>query len=578
MAAICGRRGKAVLAAWVAVAGASEAGARDTTIDQRQAKIAALEAKVSRIEADIAELHQIKAELAALRGNGATTPREDATSAPVAQATPVPPVPAAGAPTTAATSELANGVPGASGGTAIQASDGGHPRIFGPGVPTTAAVSRIDAGHPAIATADGRFTASLIGVMQFDVADYFQRAAGPLNVDLRRAGASGDTARARHLGDGSTFRRARIGLAGKAFGDFEYSVLFDFGGSGVEDNGHVQELWLQYSGWKPAHFRVGAFAPFIGLEDAGSTNGMPFLERPASSDIARSVAGGDFREAAQIAFTGKRWFASGAITGRLVNTAGSSAVQPYKSQLGLIGRAGVLPVKTADDILHLAVHGSYVAHPADTAGPDRAAGSAESAVQFRERPELRVDGTRLIDTGAIDAVHAYTAGAEFAAQHKSFMVQGEYERLGIVRRNSSLPDPHFHGYYVEGTWLVTGEQRRYNDGNYAFDGPQVKGSFNPAAGNYGAWELALRWSDADLDYHQGTEGAAPPPGGVRGGEQKIFTAGVNWYLNSIARIMFDYQRVDIDHLSPNAATFQTPVGADVGQRYSTGSVRFQLAF
>ena len=131
---------------------------------------------------------------------------------------------------------------------------------------------------------------------------------------------------------------------------------------------------------------------------------------------------------------------------------------------------------------------------------------------------------------------------------------------------------------MEGSWIITGERRRYNDGNYAFDGPITKGSFDPAAGNYGAWELALRWSDTDLNYHQGAQGLATPLGGVRGGEQKIVAFGANWYLNSIARIMFDYQHVDIDHLSPNATTFMTPVGAQVGQKYKAGSVRFQLAF
>ena len=289
-------------------------------------------------------------------------------------------------------------------------------------------------------------------------------------------------------------------------------MLFDFGGSGEEDSGHVQELWLQYSGWKPAHIRVGAFAPFIGLEDTGSTNGMMFLERPASADVARSLAGGDYREAGQIAFTGARWFASGAITGRLVNTAGSSTTQPYQSQLGFIGRAGILPVKSDNDLIHLAVHGSYVAHPADTGGPDAAAGTAISPIQLRERPELRVDGTRLIDTGAIDASHAYTAGVEFAAQHRNFLLQGEYERIGIERRASDLANPRFDGFYVEGSWMITGERRRYNDGNYAFDGPKIDGSFNPAHGNYGAWELALRYSDLDLNYRQGASARRFRPG------------------------------------------------------------------
>ena len=456
--------------------------------------------------------------------------------------------------------------------------DRDHSRIFGGSIPTSAAVSRIDAGHPIISTSDGQFTASLIGVMQFDVAEYFQQAAGPIGTDLRRAGAASDTARARHLSDGSTFRRARIGIGGRAFGDFEYSVLFDFGGSGEEDAGHVQELWLQYSGWKPAHIRAGAFAPFIGLEDAGSTNGMMFLERPASADIARSLAGGDYREAGQIAFTGNRWFASGAITGRSVNTAGSTTVQPYQSPLGFVGRAGVLLVKGTEDLVHLGIHGSYVAHPADVGGPDAVAGAAISPIELRERPELRVDGTRLIDTGAIDAVHGYTAGFEAAAQHKSFLVQGEFERIGIDRRASPFANPIFSGFYVEGSWIITGQKRRYNDGNYAFDGPRIDGSFDPAKGNYGAFELALRYSDIDLNYRQGGKDLAVQPGGIRGGDQRIATAGLNWYLNSIARIMFDYQHIVIDRLSPNATSYQSPVGAQIGQNYSTGSMRVQLAF
>ena len=451
-------------------------------------------------------------------------------------------------------------------------------RVFGSSIPTTAAVSRIDAGHPIISTSDGRFTASLIGVMQFDVADYFQRAAGPIATDLRRAGAAADTGRARSLGDGSTFRRARIGIGGRAFGTFEYSVLFDFGGSGEEDPGHIQELWLQYSGWKPAHIRAGAFAPFIGLEDAGSTNGMMFLERPASADIARSLAGGDYREAGQVAFTGSRWFASAAVTGRSVNTAGSTTVQPYQSQLGFVGRAGVLPVKTTDYLVHLGLHASYVEHPADVGGPDAVAGTAIRPVQLRERPELRVDGTRLIDTGAIDAAHAYTAGLEAAVQLKNFLVQGEYERIGIERRASTLANPSFSGFYVEGSWMITGQRRRYNDGNYAFDGPRIDGSFDPGHGNFGAWELALRYSDTDLNYDQGGIGTAPPTDAIRGGDMKIMSAGVNWYLNSVARIMFDYQHVNVDRLSPNATTYQTPIGAQIGQSYSAGAMRVQLAF
>jgi phosphate-selective porin OprO and OprP len=521
-------------------------------------------ARDARIQALQAQLDQIQKELTELKGGS-----NGGSAQPAIAGVSTPPPPPRPSPTSGASAGL---------GEPLQFAQ--RPASAKPAspVPTTAASARIDAGKPVIATQDGRFTANLAAVMQFDVADYFQRSAGPLATDLRRGGSAAETAHARSLADGSTFRRARIGINGKAFGDFDYNVLLDFGGSGLEDAGHVQELWLQYSGWQPAHIRVGAFPPFIGLEDAGSTNGMLFLERPAPADIARSLAGGDFREAGQIAFTGGRWFASAAVTGRLVNTQGASATQAYRNQLGLIGRVALLPVKDDRSIVHLGLHGSYVAHAADTGGPDATGTTARYTIQMRERPELRVDGTRLIDTGGLDADHAYSAGAEIALQHDNFFLQGEYERLGVSRRLPTLSDPHFHGFYVEGSWILTGQKRRYNDGNFAFDGPRVDKPFDPLKGQWGVWELAARYSDMNLNYRQGAAGTAPTADAVRGGEQHIVTAGLNWYLNQIARIMLDYQHVKIERLSPNATSFQTPVGAEIGQAYSTGEMRFQLAF
>ena len=531
----------------------------------RDAAISALQHHLDQTEAELIELRQ---ELAALRG-GTTSPADQSASTSATPQSPTPTSP--GSPSKPSLGGLRVGT---------QASLAA--RSTNPSTPTTGSSAHIESGHPIISTDDGRFTANITGVMQFDVADYFQHSAGPASTDFRRSAAASGTplvadARARDLANGTNFRRARIGIGGRAFGDFEYNVLFEFGGAGIEDSGHIQELWLQYSGFKPAHIRAGAFPPFIGLEDAGSTNGMLFLERPASADIARSLAGGDYREAGQIAFTGKRWFASGALTGRLVNvnTSNSTQVQPYNSQLGLISRGVVLPVRDEENLVLAGIHGSYVVHPADAGGPDA---KSNHPIQLRERPELRVDGTRLIDTGAIDSSHAFTAGAEVAAQHNNFFIQGEYERIGIDRRDSPLANPRFSGFYVEGSWILTGEKRRFNEGNFAFDGPTVKGSFNPARGNWGVWELALRYSDINLNYHAGDRGTALPTDGIRGGHQKIAAAGVNWYLNPIARIMFDYQHVEIDRLSPSASAYLTPVGAEIGQKYSTGEARFQLAF
>ena len=102
---------------------------------------------------------------------------------------------------------------------------------------------------------------------------------------------------------------------------------------------------------------------------------------------------------------------------------------------------------------------------------------------------------------------------------------------------------------------------------FAFDAPPVNHPVDLRNGAGSAFERAARYSLTDLNCNRGAAGEAAPLDGVRGGEQKIYAAGLNWYLNPIIRSMFDYQHVTIDRLSPSAATFVTSAGAEVGQRY-----------
>ncbi|THD61181.1 MAG: porin [Phenylobacterium sp.] len=451
-----------------------------------------------------------------------------------------------------------------------------------PQAATPAAVS-IVAGKPSIASTDGRFTANLHGVMNFDAADYSQASTGPVTTDFRRGAASTDTSHARDLSSGTDFRRARLGVDGQAFGDWDYNILYEFGGAGEEDAGHIYDLWLQYSGLKPFHARIGAFTPSYGLDDQGSTNGMLFLERSAASDIARGLAGGDSREAAEVWANGAWWYVNAAVTGRSVGVVNSQATgvsQPYDSQLGYIGRLGVLPVRTEKALVEIGVHGSYVDRPADTGGPDTAANASRYSITLQERPELRVDGTRLISTGGINARHADTVGFEAAGQYGGFFLQSEYETIKIERMNpaAGVSDPSFHGYYIDAAYSITGERRRFNNATWAFDGPAVNHPFSVQDGTWGAFEVAARYSDIDLNYHAGAAGAAATADAVRGGDQAIWSGGLNWYPNSFVRFMLDYQDVTIHRLSPSATTFSTPVGAEIGQHYHVVALRSQFAF
>src|SRR6185369_9115059 len=222
------------------------------------------------------------------------------------------------------------------------------------------------------------------------------------------------TGAARDLNDGTNFRRARFGVDGKLFKDFDYALIYEFGGSGAEDAGHIQEAWIQYSALKPLRIRLGAFEPNIGLAAAVSTSQMPLLERPAAAEIARGVAAGDSRSALQVAGNGvfgegdtglaTRWFFSTAVTGNVVSTLNTAASgftpQPFGEQQAWIGRVALAPF-TPGFQAHIGANAQYVFHPSDSTGPGTVAN--RYPVQLRDRPELRIDSTRLVDTGAIDA-------------------------------------------------------------------------------------------------------------------------------------------------------------------------------
>jgi len=428
-------------------------------------------------------------------------------------------------------------------------------------------VPKLSNGRPTFATADGNFTAGLKAVVMFDAASYMQKNNLP------------STVVGRDLNDGTNFRRARFGIDGTLFKDFGYTLLYEFGGSGAEEAGRIQEAYFQYTGLKPARIRLGAFEPNVGLAAATSTSGMPLMERPAIAEIARNVAAGDARSALQVSAAGifgegdtgisSRWFVSTAVTGNSVGV--SNAGGGGGEQQAWVGRVALAPFAASGWNAHIGANMQYVFHPADALGP--VATGNRYPVQLRDRPELRVDGTRLIDTGAIDTNHVTVYGGEAAFGYKSFLVEGEYFKIDLERRQSGttvLSDPDFDGWYVQGSWVITGEPRTYNGGEARYDAPKPAFNFNPSAGTWGAWEVAARYSTVNLDYRSGVANAATPTGGVRGGEQKIWSVGVNWYMNPTIRMMFNYLNVDVDRL--------TAAGAQAGQKYDAVALRTQLSF
>ena len=459
-------------------------------------------------------------------------------------------------------------------------------------------------GRPTFTSGDGKFTAALRGLGQFDSAYYSQDSASK-----HLPAALGPD-----LSSGANFRRGYLGIQGTAFGDWSYYLNLDFGGSnGTENPARIQSLYAQYDGLKPWGFRIGAYPPPSNIEDSTSAGDTIFLERNAPSDLQRNIAGGDGRDAVTVLYTGEQLFGALSYTGGKV---GDAAV--FDEQQGLVGRASYLLHSDPDSHLIIGANGTYLIKPAEAVVRGAATfattpgAAALSTFNFNDPPELTVDstGTRLANTGALPVNHVSQWGLEAAGNYKNFYGQGGYYNFTADRSNQAYrvftsaaasnthivsPDSNsFSGWYLQGTWILTGEARPYNAATGSFQSPRPSAPFSIDGGGIGAWEVAARYSDLDLNDNvsdasnviTGWTGAANRTytyyNTVRGGDQKIWTAALNWYPNNFFKFGLDYMLIDIDRLQSPATvtTTGTPLLPSLkgGQTVQAIAFRTQVSF
>jgi phosphate-selective porin OprO/OprP len=113
-------------------------------------------------------------------------------------------------------------------------------------------------------------------------------------------------------------------------------------------------------------------------------------------------------------------------------------------------------------------------------------------------------------------------GLEAAYTIGSLSVQGEYVNASIATKNGKFYAPSYYGYV---SYFLTGEHRPRSSIN-AFGRVTPIREFN-FKNKWGAVELAARYSSFDLTM-------------VDKGKLNNITFGVNWYLTSYARIMYNF--------------------------------------
>ena len=374
-------------------------------------------------------------------------------------------------------------------------------------------------GRLSVVSSDGAFSLALRATVQFD-AGYFAQGRNPPGVDLN---------------SGTNFRRAQFGFVGTVWRDWSYNVTYDFGGSGTEKSGYLYRAYIEYDGWAPVGFRVGAFSAYDSVEDATGGANLALMERPTAVTIARSIAAGSGREGAEIFAQGERYLVSLAVTGGKTTEAAT-----FDEQQGLVARAAWLAVDSGDTKWLLNLDATHVFKLADVAaGP-----AASGAIALNAGPELSVDGSRTIDTGLLDARHVTEFGLETAIELGRLFGQGGYFHFDVERR-SAVPNPGFQGWYAMATWSLSGETRPYDPVTASFHGLMPDAPLGK--NGFGAWEVVARYSNMNLDFMPGQVG------GIAGGIQNIWSLGLNWYPNPTVRFLLDYNNIRVSHANAPAS-------------------------
>jgi phosphate-selective porin OprO and OprP len=340
---------------------------------------------------------------------------------------------------------------------------------------------------------------------KFEVAsndgDFRFRVGGRIQVD----GASYAEDASRH-NDGTELRRVRLFAQGTLWQYWNYKLQYDFTGSGI--NG-LQDAYIDYRGLKPVSIKFGHFKEPFGLQNMTSSKYVAFTERALMSAFSpgRNIG-------IQLGTHGDNWSLNAGLFGQ----GRDGAIADDDEGMGVSGRATFSPKFSDNTRLHLGAALSY-----------RNTGSIDS-VRFRERPESHVTNRRLVDTGSINANDFTRVGLEAALISGPFSLESEYNYVDLNRANTALADLDFSGYYVQGSWFITGESIPYNAKKGTFGKPRVKGIVGK--GGIGAWQLAMRFSSLDLNNAD-----------INGGEEQNFSLGLNWYTTPNIRLSANYVNV-----------------------------------
>ena len=205
----------------------------------------------------------------------------------------------------------------------------------------------------------------------------------------------------------------------------------------------------------------------------------------------------------------------------------------HESGTDFAARVTALPVWEQDGARYLHVAASVRYYGAD-----------RDQLQMRGKPATNVSDF-YVDTGKFAGDHSWNTGLELLWNVDGWSLLGEYVTASVS--SSEYANPDFHGWYVTGSWIVTGEHRPY-DRKAAYARRVLP------QGRWGAWEIVGRYGRVDLN-----------DGAMQAGAMDGWWAGVNWWATNRWKLGLVYGNIDLDRfeLTGNTQTFLGAAAVDL---------------
>lgn len=343
--------------------------------------------------------------------------------------------------------------------------------------------------------------------IQSGEGDYLLKIGADLQTDIRTFTGTGSSS----LTDQILMRRVRPTFSGTLYKYIDYFIRPDFGQGTVV----LYEAYAQLNYVPHFAIRVGKFKPPVDLERLQSDDDTTFIERGLPTLLAPSRAIG-FQLSGDL-LPHRLGYQMGVFNPVPDNSL--SDTSPGNSR-DYVARLFATPFQPNENLLS----GFGFGFAAQGGSVDGVALPAYKTVgqntffNFESGVESAGHRTTLAPQGF------YYLGP-FGLLVEDTVSEEQFQKAG-VRKDVAL-----RSWEVAVSYILTGEKK-------SFGSPVPRHPFAPFNHGWGAWELAARTSDINVDNAMFAYGFASLTASPRFAREWV--GGVNWYLNRILRISMDY--------------------------------------